>query len=73
MEPEKGEFDAEIAELREREKASLSIEYISESFFITTQSFYVKIGMPVLNWLKSTRSKESSKKFTLPVQMGVQS
>lgn len=71
MEPEEGEFDVEIAKLRDREK--FSVEYISETFFATSQSFCVKIGMPVLNWLKSTRSKESSKKFTLPLQVGVQS
>lgn len=72
MEPEEGEFDAEIAELREREKLSMSIEYISEKFFITTQSFCVKIGIPVLNWMKSSDRRESNAKFILPVQMGVQ-
>lgn len=71
MEAEEGEFDEEIAELRNRqENAEIAMRSV-KSFFATCQFFSIQVRLPDISLTETKFMEEDARDYCLPVAVGV--
>ena len=71
MEAEEGEFDEEIAELRNRQENAGIVIHNVKSFFASCQFFSIQGKLPVISLAETKFMEEDSRDYCLPVAVGV--
>lgn len=71
MEAEEGEFDEEIAELRNRQENAGIVIHNVKSFFASCQFFSIQVKLPVISLAETKFMEEDSRDYCLPVAVGV--